>query len=154
MAFSSLTVLGAAIAYSLQIYFDFSGYSDMAIGVAKILGFEFPRNFNLPYVSHNVTEFWKRWHITLSSWLQEYLYIGMGGNRKGKIRTYFNLICTMVLGGIWHGANWTYVIWGLLHGIALAIHKIWMKITKSNEKTTHVGNCVSILMTFLFTTIC
>ena len=105
--FGSMTVLLAAFAYSLQIYFDFSGYSDMAIGCARILGFDLPRNFNLPYVSHNVTELWKRWHITLSTWLQEYLYISLGGNRKGKVRTYMNLVLTMLLGGIWHGANWT-----------------------------------------------
>lgn len=155
MVFGSLTVFLAAIAYSLQIYFDFSGYSDMAIGVSKLFGFELPRNFNLPYLSHNVTEFWKRWHITLSSWLQEYLYISLGGNRKGKGRTYFNLILTMVLGGIWHGANWTYIIWGLIHGIALALHKIWMKITKSpDQKHSVAANGISVAMTFLFTTFC
>lgn len=111
LAFGSLTVLLATVAYSLQIYFDFSGYSDMAIGVSKILGIDLPRNFNLPYLAHNVTELWKRWHITLSSWLQDYIYISLGGNRKGKIRTYINLILTMVIGGIWHGANWTYIVW-------------------------------------------
>lgn len=155
MAFGSLTVFGAAVAYSLQIYFDFSGYSDMAIGVAKILGIDLPRNFNLPYLSHNVTELWKRWHITLSSWLQEYLYISLGGNRKGKIRTYENLIMTMVIGGIWHGANWTYVMWGLLHGVALAVHKGWMELTGSKtRKQSLFSSVVSMLVTFLFTTIC
>lgn len=155
MAFGSLTVFMAAVAYSLQIYFDFSGYSDMSIGVARILGLKLPRNFNLPYLSHNVTELWKRWHITLSTWLQEYLYISLGGNRKGKVRTYINLILTMVLGGIWHGANWTYVIWGLLHGIALAIHKAWMTITKSgNKKPSAITSGISIIITFLFTTFC
>lgn len=124
----------ATVAYSLQIYFDFSGYSDMAIGVSKILGIDLPRNFNLPYLAHNVTELWKRWHITLSSWLQDYIYISLGGNRKGKIRTYINLILTMVIGGIWHGANWTYIVWGLLHGIALAVHKVWMTLTGSSSK--------------------
>lgn len=104
-AFGSLTVLLAVIAYSFQIYFDFSGYSDMAIGVAKILGFNLPRNFNLPYLAHNVTELWKRWHISLSSWLMEYLYFPLGGSRKGKFRNYLNLVLTMVIGGIWHGAN-------------------------------------------------
>lgn len=155
LAFGSLTVFMAAVAYSLQIYFDFSGYSDMSIGVARILGFKLPRNFNLPYLSHNVTELWKRWHITLSTWLQEYLYISLGGNRKGKVRTYINLILTMVLGGIWHGANWTYVIWGLLHGIALAIHKAWMTITKSDiKKPFAIESLISIIITFLFTTFC
>ncbi len=155
MAFGSLTVFLAAIAYSLQIYFDFSGYSDMAVGVAKILGIDLPRNFNLPYLSHNVTELWKRWHITLSSWLRDYIYISLGGNRKGKIRTDVNLILTMVIGGIWHGANWTYIVWGLLHGIALAVHKGWMTITGSREKKhSVVSNIISILFTFIFTTFC
>lgn len=153
--FSWHTVLLGVIAYSFQIYFDFSGYSDMAIGVAKILGFDLPRNFNLPYMSHNVTELWKRWHISLSSWLQEYLYFSLGGSRKGKFRTYLNLILTMVLGGIWHGANWTYVFWGLLHGVALAVHKVWMKITNSaNKKGTKIGSVVSIMVTFAFTSFC
>lgn len=120
-----------------------------------MIGFELPRNFNLPYLSHNVTEFWKRWHITLSAWLQEYLYIGLGGNRKGNVRTYFNLIMTMVLGGIWHGANRTYLFWGLLHGIALAIHKVWMKKTGSDKKEPSVpGSVLSVITTFLFTTFC
>ena len=153
--FSSATVLLAVISYSLQIYFDFSGYSDMAVGVAKILGFDLPRNFNLPYVAHNVTELWKRWHITLSSWLRDYVYIPLGGNRKGKVRAYINLIVTMAVGGLWHGANWTFLIWGLLHGIALVVHKIWMAITKSKEKAhSWFANCISIFLTFLFTTFC
>ena len=155
MAFNGLTIFFAAIAYSLQIYFDFSGYSDMAVGVAKTIGFDLPRNFNLPYISHNVTEFWKRWHISLSSWLQEYLYISLGGSRKGNIRTYINLMLTMVIGGVWHGANWTYVIWGFLHGIALVIHKVWMKKTNSSKKEQNiVARSASILATFLFTTLC
>lgn len=155
LAFSSLTVFLATLAYSLQIYFDFSGYSDMAIGVSKIIGINLPRNFNLPYLSRNVTELWKRWHISLSSWLQEYLYISLGGSRKGKIRTYVNLVLTMVIGGIWHGANWTYIIWGLLHGVALAVHKVWMLITKSpDKKHGAVSNVVSIVVTFLFVNFC
>ena len=154
-AFSSSTLLLAVFAYSLQIYLDFSGYSDMAIGIAKILGFNLPRNFNLPYLSHNVTELWKRWHISLSSWLLDYLYISFGGNRKGKIRTYINLIATMAIGGLWHGANWTYIVWGILHGLALAIHKIWMTITGSpNRKSGHISTIISIGLTFCFTTFC
>ena len=154
-AFGSLTILLAAIAYSLQIYLDFSGYSDMAIGIARILGFNLPRNFNLPYLSHNVTELWKRWHISLSSWLLDYLYISLGGNRKGKVRTYINLIMTMVLGGLWHGANWTYIVWGLLHGLALAVHKAWMTLTGSpNKKAGVVSTIISIALTFAFTTLC
>ena len=155
MAFGSLTVFLAAIAYSLQIYFDFSGYSDMAIGVARMFGINLPRNFNLPYLSHNVTELWKRWHITLSTWLQEYLYISLGGNRKGRARTYINLILTMVIGGIWHGANWTYIVWGVLHGLALAVHKIWMTVTGSRTKKHSIfAHVISICLTFLFTTFC
>ena len=154
-AFGSGTVLLAAFSYSLQIYFDFSGYSDMAIGTAKILGFDLPRNFNLPYLAHNVTEFWKRWHMTLSAWLQEYLYISLGGNRKGRLRTYLNLILTMVLGGIWHGASWTYVIWGLLHGLALAVHKLWMKLSGSAGKVPgRLTSLLSMLLTFLFVSFC
>lgn len=154
-AFGSTTILLAAIAYSLQIYLDFSGYSDMAIGIARILGFNLPRNFNLPYLSHNVTELWKRWHISLSSWLLDYLYISLGGNRKGKVRTYVNLILTMVLGGLWHGANWTYIMWGLLHGGALAVHKAWMNITGSPQKNPGIISvAISITATFAFTTFC
>lgn len=155
LAFSGLTVLLAVLAYSLQIYFDFSGYSDIAIGVAQMLDVRLPRNFNLPYLSHNVTELWKRWHISLSSWLQEYLYISLGGNRKGVARTYCNLILTMVIGGLWHGSSWTFVIWGLLHGVALAVHKLWVKWTRSNEIPHHpLSNVLSILMTFGFTSFC
>ena len=154
-SFGSLTVLLAVIAYSLQIYFDFSGYSDMAIGISKMIGINLPRNFNLPYLSHNVTELWKRWHITLSSWLQDYLYIPMGGSRKGTIRSYFNLVMTMVIGGLWHGANISYIIWGLLHGISLVIHKLWMRITNSKVKEKNIfSNCISIFITFIFTSFC
>ncbi len=110
-------------AYTLQIYFDFSGYSDMAIGLAQMIGFTFPENFNFPYISKNITEFWRRWHMSLSSWLREYLYLPLGGNRKGVGRTYFNLFITMVLGGLWHGANWTFVLWGAWHGGVLAIER-------------------------------
>ena len=123
------TVLGAwlgAIAFMFQIYFDFSGYSDMAIGIALLLGFRFNINFDSPYQSATITEFWRRWHISLSSWLKDYLYISLGGNRKGKIRTYMNLMITMLLGGLWHGASISFILWGALHGIALAAHKFIM----------------------------
>jgi D-alanyl-lipoteichoic acid acyltransferase DltB (MBOAT superfamily) len=110
--------------YALQIYCDFSGYSDMAIGIALLLGFRFNINFDSPYQSATITEFWRRWHISLSSWLRDYLYISMGGNRKGKIRAYLNLIITMFLGGLWHGAALKFILWGVIHGIALAIHKL------------------------------
>lgn len=111
------------IAYSIQLYFDFSGYSSMAIGLGLMLGFRFIENFRYPYISRSITEFWRRWHISLSSWLRDYLYIPLGGNRKGTARTYINLFLTMLLGGIWHGANWTFVIWGAWHGAILAIER-------------------------------
>ncbi|GHV73296.1 hypothetical protein AGMMS49940_05980 [Spirochaetia bacterium] len=126
-AFHAISIILALIAYSIQIYFDFSGYSDMAIGCAKCLGYDFIRNFNLPYISRNITEFWRRWHISLSSWLKDYLYIPLGGNRKGPGRTYINNMLTMLLGGLWHGADWTFVVWGGAHGIALCIHKFCKK---------------------------
>lgn len=125
--FHSGTVLLAVISYAIQIYLDFSGYSDMAIGCAKCLGYDLNKNFNLPYISQNISEFWKRWHISLSTWLQQYLYIPLGGNRKGRLRTYLNLFLTMLLGGLWHGADWTFVLWGGLHGLALCIHKWYAK---------------------------
>lgn len=111
--------------YALQIYCDFSGYSDMAIGIALALGFRFNINFDSPYQSASITEFWRRWHISLSSWLKDYLYISLGGNRKGRIRTYINLMITMLLGGLWHGASISFIIWGAIHGVSLAIHK-WL----------------------------
>jgi alginate O-acetyltransferase complex protein AlgI len=114
-----------AIAYTVQLFFDFSGYTDMAIGLALMIGFVFPENFNDPYVSKSITEFWKRWHMSLSNWLREYLYVSLGGNRKGVVRTYINLFLTMLLGGLWHGANWTFVIWGAWHGGILVIERYW-----------------------------
>jgi alginate O-acetyltransferase complex protein AlgI len=110
-------------AYTLQLFFDFSGYSSMAIGLALMIGFKFPENFNDPYLSGSITEFWQRWHMSLSSWLREYLYIPLGGNRKGPRRMYINLFLTMLLGGLWHGANWTFVVWGAWHGAILAIER-------------------------------
>jgi alginate O-acetyltransferase complex protein AlgI len=111
-------------AYAFQIYFDFSGYSDMAIGLGLMLGFVFPKNFDSPYRSQSITEFWHRWHISLSAWLRDYLYIPLGGNRKGRTRTYVNLLIVMLLGGLWHGAAWTFVIWGALHGALLAMERL------------------------------
>jgi D-alanyl-lipoteichoic acid acyltransferase DltB (MBOAT superfamily) len=116
-----LALLLAMYAYSAQIYCDFSGYTDIGRGCAYCLGYELPRNFRAPYLSVNITEFWRRWHITLSNWLRDYLYIPLGGNRAGAKRTYVNLLITMVLGGLWHGTSWTFVTWGLLHGVALAV---------------------------------
>jgi alginate O-acetyltransferase complex protein AlgI len=115
------------LAYTVQLFFDFSGYTDMAIGLALMIGFVFPENFNDPYLSTSITDFWKRWHMSLSNWLREYLYFPLGGNRKGARRTYINLFLTMLLGGLWHGANWTFVLWGAWHGGCLAIERYWME---------------------------
>ncbi len=122
-SFGALTTWGAVVAYAIQIYGDFSGYTDMAIGSARMMGYEIPRNFNLPYFALNITDFWRRWHISLSSWLRDYLYFPLGGNRKGYARTYLNLAIVMLLGGLWHGASWNFVLWGGIHGSALALHK-------------------------------
>ena len=113
------------LAYTIQLFFDFSGYTDMAIGLALMIGFVFPQNFDDPYTSKSITEFWRRWHMSLSSWLREYLYIALGGNRYGRGRTYLNLFLTMLLGGLWHGANWTFIIWGAWHGGILALERLW-----------------------------
>ncbi len=126
--YSGFENLMGVYGYAMQIYCDFSGYSDMAIGIALLLGFRFPKNFDSPYKSATITEFWRRWHISLSSWLKDYLYISLGGNRKGHIRTYINLMLTMLLGGLWHGASMKFVLWGGLHGISLALHKLSMSL--------------------------
>ena len=123
-----LVALLAVYGFTLQIYCDFSGISDIAVGVALLMGFHLPDNFDAPYKSATITEFWRRWHISLSSWLRDYLYISLGGNRKGRFRTYLNLFLTMFLGGLWHGVSLCYVAWGMLHGIALALHKVWLKV--------------------------
>jgi alginate O-acetyltransferase complex protein AlgI len=112
------------IAYTIQIYFDFSGYSDMAIGLGKILGFDFEENFNFPYVARSIRDFWRRWHISLSTWFRDYLYIPLGGNKKGERRTYLNLLIVFVLTGFWHGASWSYMFWGVFHGLFLIIERL------------------------------
>jgi alginate O-acetyltransferase complex protein AlgI len=116
-----------AFAYALQIYFDFSGYSDMAIGLARLFGFRFLENFNYPYIARSVTEFWRRWHISLSNWFRDYLYVPLGGNRVGPARLYFNLVIVFFLCGLWHGASWTFVIWGLLHGFFLVLERVGLR---------------------------
>ena len=126
-AFNSLTIFLAIFSYSIQIYMDFSGYSDIAIGCANCLGFDFKKNFNLPYISQSISEFWNRWHISLSSWFKDYVYIPLGGNRKGEVRQYLNVIIVMTLSGLWHGASWNFVIWGLLNGILMDIEKYFKK---------------------------
>jgi alginate O-acetyltransferase complex protein AlgI len=118
-------VIAAIVGYAVQIYCDFSAYSDMAIGLALLLGFRFPANFDRPYAALTLQDFWRRWHMSLSRWLRDYLYIGLGGNRKGRVRTYVNLLLTMLLGGLWHGAAWHFVLWGGLHGTGLAIERWW-----------------------------
>jgi alginate O-acetyltransferase complex protein AlgI len=125
-AFDNLTLLTAALGFYSQIYFDFAGYSTMAIGVSRLFGFTLPKNFDFPYRATSITEFWKRWHISLSTWLRDYLYIPLGGNRLGERRQYVNLMLTMLLGGLWHGSSYNFVVWGGLHGAALALHKRWM----------------------------
>ena len=150
--YSGFECLMGIYGYALQIYCDFSGYSDMAIGIALLLGFRFPKNFDAPYKSATITEFWRRWHISLSSWLRDYLYISLGGNRKGKVRTYLNLIITMVLGGLWHGAAVRFVLWGALHGVALALHKMWLAIVpwaKANGKDMNpLSRVLGTILTF------
>jgi alginate O-acetyltransferase complex protein AlgI len=126
-SFGSGALWLAVLGYAVQIYCDFSGYTDMALGLAHTLGFKLPNNFNAPYLATSPSDFWKRWHISLSRWLRDYLYIPLGGNRKGPVRTMVNLFITMLLGGLWHGANWTFVAWGAYHGVLLAIQRILPK---------------------------
>jgi alginate O-acetyltransferase complex protein AlgI len=157
--YTGLENLFGVYGYALQIYCDFSGYSDMAIGIALLLGFHFPPNFDSPYQSKNITEFWRRWHISLSSWLRDYLYISLGGNRKGKFRTYINLFLTMVLGGLWHGASFRFILWGALHGLALGIHKFYSSlnlqlIKPENLLTKKMLSVLSVLLTFHFVCFC
>ena len=149
--FSGIENLLGAYGYGLQIYCDFSGYSDMAIGLALLMGFRFNINFNNPYKAVSVTDFWRRWHISLSTWLRDYLYISLGGNRKGKFRQYLNLFITMLLGGLWHGASLNFIFWGALHGIALVIHKMWMGISWGWDWVeSRVWNVLMVLVTFHF----
>ena len=122
--YSGFENLMAIYGYGLQIFCDFSGYSDIAIGIGRMMGFDLGINFDKPYRSASITEFWRRWHISLSSWLRDYLYIPLGGNRRGRVRTYLNLLLTMLIGGLWHGASWRFVVWGGLHGVALAVHRV------------------------------
>ncbi|MDR1937083.1 MAG: MBOAT family protein [Tannerellaceae bacterium] len=137
--------------YALQIYCDFSGYSDMAIGIALLLGFRFSINFDSPYQSATITEFWRRWHISLSSWLKDYLYISLGGNRKGKLRTYINLMLTMLLGGLWHGASLRFILWGAIHGVSLALHKFVMSRFGSFKQLGSQMNPFRRILGVLFT---
>jgi alginate O-acetyltransferase complex protein AlgI len=151
-SYTAFENLMASYGYAIQIYCDFSGYSDMAIGLALLMGFKLPPNFRTPYQSGSITEFWRRWHISLSSWLRDYLYISMGGNRKGNIRTYFNLFMTMFLGGLWHGASWKFVFWGVLHGMALVVEKFFGQFIKL-PKNAFI-RIIQVLLTFHFVVFC
>lgn len=133
LGLESFSVIIGAIGFGVQIYCDFSGYSDIAIGAATILGFHIPVNFNKPYFATSPVDFWRRWHISLSTWLRDYLYIPLGGNRKSNSRTYTNLFTVMIIGGLWHGASWNFLVWGALHGVYLAVHKILVKKFPSIE---------------------
>lgn len=142
---------GGALAYTFQLYFDFSGYSDMAIGLSRLFGVRLPLNFNSPYKSRNITEFWRRWHMTLSRFLRDYLYIPLGGNRHGGLRRHINLLITMILGGLWHGAGWNFVIWGALHGTFLVANHAWQDACRRLhfQLPPGIGRIVSIGITFL-----
>ncbi len=133
----------------MQIYADFSGYTDVAIGSAALFGYELPENFDAPYVSKNLQEFWRRWHISLSSWLRDYLYMPLGGSRGAPAATYRNLMITMVLGGLWHGASWNFVIWGALHGGALAVTRVWQR-ARGERASSALGRVVATVATFHF----
>jgi len=143
------------LGYTFQIYFDFSGYCDMALGVARMFGIILPINFFSPYKSRNISDFWRVWHITLSRFLRDYIYIPLGGNRKGKFRRYLNLMATMLIGGLWHGASWTFVIWGGLHGLYLVINQFWasfrskLNLNITNKVLLSLGSVLSILVTFI-----
>ncbi|HET8606945.1 MAG TPA: MBOAT family O-acyltransferase, partial [Gaiellaceae bacterium] len=145
---SSLEVLVAVYGYAVQIFADFCGYTNIAIGIALLLGFDFPQNFASPYAAASLQDFWRRWHMTLSRWLRDYLYISLGGNRKGKLLTYRNLMATMVLGGLWHGAAWTFVAWGTLHGIGLAVERLWRDLRGREVRDTALRRWAGRLVTF------
>jgi alginate O-acetyltransferase complex protein AlgI len=135
----------SALLYSIQIYCDFSGYTDMALGAAALLGYELAVNFDAPYFSTSVREFWQRWHISLSTWLRDYLYIPLGGNRGGPYRAARNLMLTMLLGGLWHGANWTFILWGFLHGAALGVQRFWASRSRARPASAPTAPVVQVL---------
>ena len=143
-----LTAWIGSIAYTFQIYFDFSGYSDMAIGLAKMMGFKFPENFNNPYISQSITDFWRRWHMTLGSWMRNYLYIPLGGNKVSSTRLYFNLWIVFLASGLWHGASWSFIFWGAFHGFFLVIERAFL-----GKVLTKIGKIPSILITFFIVNI-
>jgi len=140
-------------AYALQIYCDFSAYTDIAIGVANLLGYEFPQNFNQPYRALNVQDFWRRWHMSLSSWLRDYLYIPLGGGRGSHLATCRNIMITMGLGGLWHGASWNFLIWGLLHGLALVIERTLGLTGGTTSRRSRIGAAIAWIVTFQFVSV-
>lgn len=147
----SIVLIAALVLYSVQIYADFSGYSDMALGLGRMLGVEMMRNFRFPYFSRTISEFWRNWHISLTSWFTEYVYIPLGGNRCGRVRTIRNTVVVFTLCGLWHGANWTYVVWGLYNGllfIPLILHPEWKRRWQDSAIRIDVANAVSIVLTF------
>jgi D-alanyl-lipoteichoic acid acyltransferase DltB (MBOAT superfamily) len=150
--YSGTEVLSSVYAYAFQIYYDFSGYTDIAIGSAMLLGLKLPANFNQPYASPNLTEFWRRWHITLSNWLRDYLYFSLPGLRSWKVFSYSNLVVTMIIGGLWHGASWNFVIWGALHGLGLVIVRLWQSSFQNVRGVPRVFHYFSIFLTFNFVT--
>ncbi len=149
-AYSSSTLLALIYGYSMQIFADFAGYSMIAMGLAELFGYHLPVNFNFPYISRTFSEFWTRWHISLSSWLREYLYFPLGGNRKGNLRTYLNLMIVMFLGGLWHGAAWSYAVWGSFHGLALGVERFFGRYIKPKETMLVKG--LQMFSVFLFVT--
>ncbi len=154
LAYGTVDLLAATYGYAVQIYCDFSAYSDIAIGVAALLGYRFQRNFNQPYRAESLADFWRRWHMSLSSWLRDYLYIPLGGSRRGRLRTYVNLLATMVLGGIWHGAAWKFVIWGALHGGMLALERMLSRGAPAAAVRPPWRRAPAILFTFHFVCLC
>ena len=150
MAYSGAETMVAIYGYAIQIYCDFSGYTDMAIGMGKIMGFDLGVNFNKPYQSASLSEFWHRWHISLSRWLRDYLYIPLGGNRKGHFRTYLNLMITMLIGGLWHGAHWKFIFWGGMHGLGLVVDKLWRELTRGRFEGNRVFRVIGWLVTLHF----
>lgn len=148
--FSGFENVAALLGYPVQIFLDFSGYSDMSIGVAAMMGFWLPDNFYFPYRSLNLTDFWRRWHISLSTWFRDYVYIPLGGNRKGRWRMYLNNFLTMLVAGLWHGASWMFVIWGGLHGLGLVVHKFFSRQLNLSIPSTHLGNFVSWLLAYVY----
>ena len=146
LSYTGFENITALVAYSLQIYVDFSGYNDIAAGICLLMGFKTSANFNSPYKALNVGDFWKRWHISLSSFLRDYLYIPLGGNQHGSFRTNLNLLITMLLGGLWHGSSWNFIIWGGLNGLGILVYKQWKKINHKNSKYDQISSLMKTLL--------